>query len=158
MALYREAEAERRLSLERLRVGSEAPDIHLTDPQGIIQKLSDYRGKIVILDFWAAWCQPCRKENQILSQLYKKYNKQGLEIFSVSLDNKKDLWIRAINVDKITWVQVSDLKYPSSPIQKLYNLEEIPQSYILDREGRIIAHNLKGEDLDKRIKDLLEKY
>ncbi|MCX6234570.1 MAG: TlpA disulfide reductase family protein [Bacteroidetes bacterium] len=156
IASYKEVEMERQLILENLKIGSKAPDISLNDPQGIPHKLSDYRNKIVLLDFWAAWCAPCRKENQNLIALYEKYKNRDFEIFSVSLDNNKDLWVNVIKTDKITWIQVSDLKYPSSPIQKIYNVEEIPQSYLIDREGKIIEKNLKGKDLADKLKELFK--
>jgi peroxiredoxin len=134
--------------------GTLAPDIALPDPQGNTQKLSSLRGKIVLLDFWAGWCAPCRRENPNLVAAYKKYHSKGFEIYQVSLDKTKSEWEAAIKQDGLNWIHVSDLKYWSSPVARQYGVESIPSNFLLDRDGRIIGNNLRGEALDQELDKL----
>jgi len=136
-------------------IGSVAPDITLPDPQGKTQKLSSLRGKIVLLDFWAGWCGPCRRENPNLVTAYAKYHDKGFEIFQVSLDKSKPEWIAAIKQDGLNWIHVSDLKYWGSPVARQYGIESIPANFLLDREGKIIGGNLRGEALEEELTKLL---
>jgi peroxiredoxin len=131
--------------------GALAPDITLNDPAGNPQTLSSLRGKIVLLDFWAAWCGPCRRENPNLVSAYAKYHDKGFEIYQVSLDKTKPEWEAAIKQDGLNWIHVSDLKYWSSPIARKYGVESIPANFLLDKEGRIIATNLRGAALEEEL-------
>jgi thiol-disulfide isomerase/thioredoxin len=138
-------------------MGAQAPEIALPSPNGDTLRLSSLKGKYVLLDFWASWCAPCRQENPNLVEIYAKYKALGFEIFQVSLDKSKDAWVKAIREDKLGWYHVSDLKYWDSKAAKLYNIESIPASILIDKDGTIIARNLMGDNLDDRLKDLLIK-
>jgi len=134
--------------------GSIAPDIKLNDPYGKEFALSSLRGKIVMIDFWASWCAPCRKENPKVVALYNKYHDKGFDILGVSLDNNREKWLGAINADKLTWYHVSDLLQWNTPLLKTYNFESIPHTVLLDKEGKIIATKLRGEDLEAKLKEI----
>lgn len=140
-----------------LNIGKEAPDFSAPSPDGNQLALSDIRGKATIIDFWASWCGPCRKENPNVVKIYQKYHDKGLEIINVSLDRPghKDRWIKAIKDDNLTWHHVSNLNYFNDPIAKLYNINAIPATYILDASGKIVAKNLRGAALDEKIGELL---
>lgn len=153
----KEAEIKKRETEQKVSgIGAIAPDISLPNPQGEIIALSDFRGKYVLLDFWAAWCKPCRVENPNLVQLYRKYRWKGFEIYQVSLDKDTTAWIDAIKNDRLNWTQVSDLKYWKSAPAKLYNVEAIPANFLLDKEGKIIAKNLRGEALQNKLKEIFD--
>jgi thiol-disulfide isomerase/thioredoxin len=138
-------------------VGAIAPDIKETKPDGTTMKLSDLRGKVVLLDFWASWCGPCRRANPSVVALYKKYKDQGFDVFSVSLDRDKNSWIAAIEKDGLIWQNhVSDLQYWSSAAAKLYGVSAIPRTFLIDKEGRIAAVNVHGMELEQKIIDLLK--
>jgi thiol-disulfide isomerase/thioredoxin len=137
-------------------VGSEAPEINLDTPDGKKLALSSFKGKIVLIDFWASWCGPCRKEMPHVVNLYKKYKDKGFEIYGVSLDQDRSRWIDAIAKDGITWPQVSDLKYWESEAAKLYAVTGIPYTVLLDKEGKILSKGLRGVELEKAISDALE--
>ncbi len=137
--------------------GAIAPEIALPNPEGDTVRLSSTRGKYVLLDFWAAWCAPCRRENPNLVKAYNKYNKKGFEIYQVSLDQTRESWLQGIKEDNTgAWIHVSDLKYWSSAVVPLYGIESIPSSYLLDREGRIIASNLRGEALEQKLGEIFD--
>jgi thiol-disulfide isomerase/thioredoxin len=137
-------------------VGSILPEIALPDPAGDTLKLSSLRGRVVLVDFWAAWCPPCREENPNLVRLYDMYHWQGFDIFQVSLDLRQDEWTEAIRKDRLgRWKHVSDLKYRDSEVVQSFGLTEIPASFLLDREGRVVAVNLRGDDLGKKLAELL---
>ncbi len=141
--------------------GSIAPDFTAPDPDGKEITLSKIRGKVTIIDFWAAWCGPCRKENPNVVKVYEKYHDKGLEIIGVSLDgtprqkNAKQAWLDAIEKDGLTWHQVSNLNYFNDPVAKQYNIRSIPATFILDSDGEIVAKNLRGPALEKKIAELL---
>tara|TARA_B100000902_G_scaffold7939_1_gene10076 strand:- start:144 stop:677 length:534 start_codon:yes stop_codon:yes gene_type:complete len=148
-----------------INIGNIAPELNFTDPYGKNIKLSSLRGNIVLIDFWASWCPPCRRENPNIVAAYKKYSKskfknaKGFKIYSVSLDKNKDAWINAIEQDKLDWKEhVSDLKYWSSEGAKIYNVTGIPTNFLIDENGVIISKKLKGislhQELDKLIKSL----
>jgi len=132
-------------------IGQQAPEIVLPTPDDKELALSSLKGKIVLVDFWASWCGPCRKEMPNVVKAYAKFKDKGFEIYGVSLDQDKGRWIEAIQKDGITWPQVSDLKYWDSYAAKLYAVEGIPYTVLLDKEGKIIAKNLRGAELEKAI-------
>ena len=138
--------------------GMDAPDIELPDPEGKTRRLSDLRGKVVLIDFWASWCRPCRAENPNVVRLYGEYHPKGLEIFSVSLDNNRDAWLNAIKSDGLSWPNhVSDLRGWSSAGGRLYGISSIPATVLVDREGKIVARNLRGKDLENKLKEIFDK-
>ncbi len=135
--------------------GSEAPEISLPTPEGDTIRLSSTRGSVVLLDFWASWCLPCRKENPNLVKAYSTYHRKGFQIFQVSLDKTKEAWLKGINDDKLgEWIHVSDVKYWNSVVVPLYKIESIPANYLLDKDGKIIASNLRGEQLEKTLSEI----
>lgn len=136
--------------------GSLAPDIVLQDPFGKTISLSSLRGKTVLVDFWASWCRPCREESPNLVKAYNKYKIRGFEIFSVSLDDNRDAWQKAINDDKMLWTHVSDLMKWNSSVVNLYNIESIPFTVLIDAEGKIVAKNLRGKALDEKLAEILK--
>ena len=139
-----------------IAVGSEAPDIVMAGIDGTDRRLSDLRGKVVLIDFWASWCRPCRAENPNVVRLYHAYKDKGFDIFSVSLDNSRDKWLQAIQADGLVWPNhVSDLKGWSSAGGRLYGIMSIPATVLLDREGRVVARNLRGAQLEQKVKELL---
>ena len=133
-----------------LNVGDKAPDFSITDPEGKTINLHSLKGKVVFLDFWASWCQPCRMANIDIVPLYHKYNPHGFEIFSVSLDDKKDHWVNAIRNDKMVWpYHGSELKgFEQSRIAELYNVEGLPATFLIDENGVIIDKNFDDYDLE----------
>lgn len=137
--------------------GTEAPDIALPNPDGDTIRLSSTRGSVVLLDFWASWCSPCRQENPNLLKAYDQYHSRGFQIYQVSLDKTKEAWLKGISDDRLgKWIHVSDIKYWNSVVVPLYNLESIPANYLLDREGRILATDLRGEMLQKKLAELFD--
>lgn len=140
--------------LRSLSVGQPAPEIALPNPEGELVKLSDLRGKYVLIDFWAAWCKPCREENPNVVRLYHQYKDKGFEVFGVSLDRTKEAWVKAIEEDGLEWTQVSDLKYFNSEAAATYQINAIPATYMVDPEGKIIAKDLRGASLENKLKEL----
>ena len=132
-------------------IGATAPEIELENPDGEKVPLSSLRGKYVLVDFWAAWCKPCRQENPNLVKAYQKFHKKGFEIYQVSLDKYKQAWLKAIKDDNLDWVHVSDLKHWQSAAAKLYNVRSIPANFLLDPKGKIIAKNLRGKALELKL-------
>ncbi len=146
-----------------LEPGDKAPEIKLPSPNGDSIALSSLQGKLVLVDFWATWCSPCVKEQPELVTLYRKYKDatfiqgDGFEIYGVSLDSKRSSWEEFIRKNRITWTQVSDLKFWTSPIAQTYNLQELPFNVLIDGQGIIQAKDLHGEDLEKKLQMLLKK-
>jgi peroxiredoxin len=137
--------------------GAVPPEIALPDTNGNIITLSSTRGKIVLLDFWAAWCNPCRIENPNLVSNYTKYKEKGFEIYQVSLDKKRENWITAIQEDHLErWIHVSDLKFWNSAVIQPYQLEKIPTNFLLDREGKIIDKDIRGEALSEKLSEIFD--
>ena len=135
----------------------EAPEIALPGPEGDTIRLSSTRGSYVLLDFWASWCQPCRAENPNLVRAYTLYHNRGFQIYQVSLDKTREAWVKGIEDDKLgKWIHVSDLKYWSSSVVPLYGIESIPANYLLDSEVRIIASNLRGDALQRKLEELFK--
>lgn len=133
---------------ENLAVGKPAPEILLPDPHGNPIALSSLQGNVVLIDFWAAWCPPCREANILLGELYEKYQQRGFEIYAISLDRNREQWINAIKKDSIHWTQVSDLRFMNSPVVSLYNVAEVPHYVLINREGKIISRNFPVSDLE----------
>jgi peroxiredoxin len=136
-------------------IGQITPEIEMPNPEGQVIKLSSLRGKYVLVDFWAKWCGPCRRENPNVVKAYNKYKSKGFEVFGVSLDRNKEDWLQAIQEDGLTWTHVSDLKYFESQAATDFNISAIPFSILLDPEGKIIAKNLRGAALDKKLEEVL---
>ena len=146
------------ISGDAITVGDILPDIALPDPDGDTISLSSKRGRIVLVDFWAAWCPPCREENPELVSLYDMYHYRGFDIYQVSLDQRREDWTGAIRNDRLgRWAHVSDLKYRDSEVVKRFGLSEIPANYLIDREGRVIAVNLRGPMLRKKLEELFSQ-
>lgn len=144
-----------------LSVGDTAPELAFPNPDNKILKLSDLRGKIVLIDFWASWCRPCRMENPNLVRLYRTYKDvkfgkaNGFEIYSVSLDQNKADWQKAIADDGLIWPNhVSDLKFWKSEPARIYNVNSIPMTYLIDEKGVIIARGLRGQALERALEGL----
>ncbi|NOS94239.1 MAG: TlpA family protein disulfide reductase [Cyclobacteriaceae bacterium] len=138
-------------------VGQLAPEIALPNPSGQIVKLSSLRGKYVLIDFWAKWCGPCRAENPNVVRAYNRFKSKGFEVFGVSLDRNKQEWMQAIQEDGLVWTQVSDLQYFNSQAARDYNIQAIPFSILLDKDGKIIAKNLRGAALERKLEEVLGK-
>ena len=138
-----------------LIAGREAPEIAMKDPNGKIRRLSDLRGNIVMIDFWASWCRPCRMENPNVVKLYKRYHRKGFEIYSVSLDKQRDQWLQAISQDGLEWDNhVSDLNGWTSSGGASYGITSVPSTVLVDRQGRIIARNLRGAELENKLREI----
>jgi thiol-disulfide isomerase/thioredoxin len=140
--------------LKKTAIGAIAPDFTMNDPAGKPIQLSSLRGKVVMIDFWASWCGPCRQENPNVVKLYQKYNSKGFEIIGVSLDKTKEDWIKAIKDDQLSWLHVSDLQFWQNSAARLYSVNQIPTSFLLDKEGKIIAKSLRGEQLAAKLNEL----
>ncbi len=141
---------------KKLAIGLTAPDIKMKTATGKEVMLSSLKGKYVLLDFWASWCMPCRVENPNYARLYKKYKASGFEIFSISIDTNLRLWQQAAKRDKISWIDTSDLGGWQSESAKIYNVSSIPANFLLDKNGKIIAKNLRGKELEKKLRELFE--
>ncbi|AQG81347.1 TlpA disulfide reductase family protein [Spirosoma montaniterrae] len=144
--------------IKGVMIGSSAPEIALTDTSGAVVPLSSLRGKYVLIDFWASWCGPCRNENPNVVRMYNKFKDKGFSIYSVSLDRPGDRekWVRAIRNDNLTWTHVSDLKFWQSQAAQEYGVQAIPATFLLDKEGKIIAKNLRGEALEQKLTEILK--
>lgn len=148
-------------AINATEIGQVAPSFSAPTPEGKQLALNDIKGKLTLIDFWASWCKPCRRENPNVVKVYNKYHKKGLEIISVSLDgsrNQRDpkaAWMKAIKDDNLTWHHVSNLQYFNDPVAKIYNIRSIPATYLLDENGKIVAKNLRGTALEQKVAELL---
>ena len=139
-----------------INIGAIAPEINLKSPDGKLIALSSLKGKVVLLDFWASWCRPCRAENPNVVRLYNKYKDRGFTVYSVSLDQNKDKWMAAINQDQLTWSNhVSELTGWKSSAGNKYGVSSIPKTFLIDANGKIIAYDLRGNDLEKKLSEIL---
>jgi peroxiredoxin len=136
-------------------VGKMAPELELPDVNGKPVKLSSFKGKYVLVDFWASWCGPCRMENPNVVQAYNRFKNKNFTILGVSIDRDKEDWLKAIKDDNLTWTHVSDLQYWSSKAVELYRFNGIPFNVLIDPQGKVIAESLRGEDLDRKLQQIL---
>lgn len=143
--------------LENVQIGKVAPAFSLPDTAGVSVSLSEFRGKFVLIDFWAAWCPPCRKENPNVVKAFQEYKDRGFTVLGISLDRDKKQWLKAIHDDNLTWTHLSDLKYWDSEIPALYGVRGIPANILLDPDGVIIATNITGEDLQNKLKEVVKE-
>jgi peroxiredoxin len=144
------------LTQAQIKIGAAAPEISLPDVNGNTISLSSLKGKVVLIDFWASWCGPCRQANPSVVRLYKKYKDQGFEVFGVSIDSKKAAWIKAIKQDKIKYTQVNDNGGWNSSVAATYGVDQIPTSFLLDKNGNVVGIDAEGKELDKLVKELLK--
>jgi len=144
---------------KKTSIGSYAMDFTQNDTLGKPVSLSSFRGKYVLVDFWASWCGPCRRENPNVVKVFNKFRDKNFTVLSVSLDrpDARDKWLAAIHKDGLTWTHVSDLKYWDNAVAKQYGIRAIPQNLLIDPQGKIIAKNLRGEDLDAKLTEILNK-
>ncbi|HRW88447.1 MAG TPA: TlpA disulfide reductase family protein [Flavobacteriales bacterium] len=147
---------ERQQQLEQLLpIGGDAPDFAQQTPNGGTLRLSDLRGKLVLIDFWASWCKPCRLENPNVKRVYDRYHAKGFEILGVSLDRNRDAWLQAIEQDGLPWKHVSDLAFWNNEAAQLYGVSSIPYTVLVDREGKILAKGLRGNGLEQKLAEVL---
>ena len=143
-------------NMTAVKIGQVAPDFTLPDLSGKATSLSSFKGKYVLVDFWASWCKPCRMENPNVVQAYNTYKNKNFTILGVSLDRTKDAWAKAIQADGLTWTHVSDLKFWESAVVPLYGLNSIPSNMLLDPEGKVIAVGLRGPELQAKLQEVLK--
>lgn len=135
-------------------MGEKFLDIAMKDPEGEVKKLSEVKAKVILLEFWASWCLPCRKANPELVEIYKKFKSRGFEIYAVSLDTKKGQWMKAIEKDCLKWIEVSDLQ-KTNKAAELYGVTAIPDNFLIDQNGNVVAKKLRGDRLLKKLEELL---
>lgn len=145
-----------RLSAQPMQ-GQLAAEIALPSMSGDTVRLSSFKGKVVLLDFWASWCGPCRYANKGLGKIYDKFNSKGFEIYSVSLDQEKEDWVKAIKKDRIKWKQVIDPGGWETPTALKWGIYALPTTFLIDKDGRLLAMDLEGKDLEKALKEILDK-
>ena len=144
-------------NLSLVEIGNKAPDFTAPTPEGEMLALNEVLGKVTLIDFWASWCKPCRMENPNIVRVYEKYHDKGFNAIGVSLDREgaKDKWIQAIAEDNLGWAQVSNLQFWQDPVARQYGIRSIPAAFLLDENGVIVAKNLRGEALERKVAELL---
>ncbi|MFV0529829.1 MAG: TlpA family protein disulfide reductase, partial [Flavobacteriales bacterium] len=138
------------------KIGEQYVNFEMTDLDGNLKRLSDLNGKVILLDFWASWCAPCRKENPNFVKIHKKFNQKGFEIFAVSLDENENKWKLAIKKDNLNWHQVNDFKGQGSKAALIYGVEGIPDNFLIDKSGTIIGRDLRGNELEEKLIEILK--
>ncbi len=144
------------LSKAQLQIGSTAPEISLPNNKDSIINLSSFAGKIVLIDFWASWCAPCREVNPYVERIYKKYKTKGFEVYAVSIDTKKEAWLKAIKKDKLTYTHVIENTGWYSKVAEQFYVDQLPTNFLIDQAGKIVAINIEGNALVEKIKYLLQ--
>lgn len=157
LALFSCKDEKKEITVFGTNIGDYAPTFTAPTPDGATLNINDIDAKVTILDFWASWCGPCRKENPNVVKMYNQYHDKGLEIVGISLDKaqQKDRWLKAIEQDGLTWKHVSNLQGWQEPIAQTYGVRSIPATYILDKDGKIVAKNLRGKALEDKVAELL---
>jgi peroxiredoxin len=144
-------------TLQKFEPGQTISDIALPDTDGVVQTLSDLRGKYVLVEFWASWCRDCRIENPEVVAVYKEFHDKGFEIFAVSLDREKEAWLGAIEKDNLTWIHVSELKGWNGEVSQKFSVSSIPSNLLIDTEGKIIARNVFGSELHRIVDEIMSQ-
>ena len=144
------------LSEAQLKIGAPVPEIALPDAMDSIITLSSLTGKVVLIDFWASWCAPCRAANPYIQKLYKKYKSNGFEVYAVSLDEKKEAWLKAVKKDKLTYTLVIDNSGWYSKVAESFFVDQLPTNFLLDKTGKIVAINIEGKELFDKVKEMLK--
>lgn len=142
--------------LKRVMIGAMAPEFSQADTAQIQVKLSDFKGKYVLIDFWASWCGPCRRENPNVVKAFNQFKSKNFTILGVSLDRNREAWLKAIAADHLTWTHVSDIQYWNNEVAQLYSVQSIPANFLIDPNGRIIGKNLRGEELENKLTEVLK--
>jgi peroxiredoxin len=137
-------------------MGKTIPDFEQADPNGKMVNIKSFRGKYVLIDFWASWCGPCRGENPNVVAAYNKYKNKNFTVLGISLDKSKDAWLGAVEKDGLTWTQLSDLKFWSNAVAQQFGIQSIPQNFLIDPNGVVIGKNLRGEALEAKLESILK--
>ena len=140
----------------QLKIGDAGPEVSLPDAMDSMINLSSLNGKVVLIDFWASWCAPCRAVNPYIQKLYKKYKAKGFEVFAVSLDVKKEAWLKAVKKDKLTYTLVIDNTGWNSKVAESFFVDQLPTNFLLDKTGKIVAINIEGKELFDKVKEMVK--